>query len=205
MYKTLKYNSKERWLSYWYQINELLSKSPESILVIGKGSGIIENAISTIAADINITTLDMAPAVSPDVVGDMQHMPFRESCFDSILCCQVLEHLPFSKVKAVLQKLQRISRGSVIVSVPHRRKHLKLAIDAPLIGKRTIILKYPFMRKLKRANTDSKNHFWEINRVVSYGSVKKALDEFFIIEKTFLNEMNCTHRFFILRSKRSRL
>jgi len=205
VYKTLRYNSKERWLSYWYQINELLSINPESILVIGKGSGIVENAISIIAADINITTLDMAPEVCPDIVGDMQYMPFRESCFDSILCCQVLEHLPFSKVRGVLIELQRISRGSVIVSIPHRRKHLKLAIDAPLIGKRTIILKYPFMRKINRANTDSKSHFWEINRGVSYKSVKKTLNEFFVIEKTFLNEMNCTHRFFILRSKRSRL
>lgn len=205
MYKTLRYNSKERWLSYWHQINALLSKSPKSILVIGKGSGIVENSISIIASDINITTLDMAPEVCPDVVGDMQHMPFRESCFDSILCCQALEHLPLPEVRGVLKELHRISRGSVIVSVPQRRKHLKLAIDAPLIGKRTIILKYPFMRKNKSSTPDGSGHFWEINRGVSYRSVKKALDEFFIIEKTFLNEMNCTHRFFILRSKRSRL
>jgi len=202
MYKTLRYNSKERWLSYWYQINELLSKSPESILIIGKGSGIVENAISTIAPDIKVATLDILSQVSPDIVGNMRYLPFRESSFDFVLCCQVLEHIPFFEVREVLKECHRVSKNSVIVSVPHRRKHLKLAIDAPLIGKRTIILKYPFMRKIKSSTPDGSGHFWEINRGVSYSSVKKALDEFFIIEKTFLNEMNCTHRFFILRSKK---
>lgn len=42
-YLTLKYNSKARRLSYWYQINETVSRNPESLLVIGKGSGIVEN------------------------------------------------------------------------------------------------------------------------------------------------------------------
>ena len=99
MYKTLRYNSKERWLSYWYQINELLSKSPESILIIGKGSGIVENAISTIAPDIKVATLDILSQVSPDIVGNMRYLPFRESSFDFVLCCQVLEHIPFFEVR----------------------------------------------------------------------------------------------------------
>jgi ubiquinone/menaquinone biosynthesis C-methylase UbiE len=199
MYRSLKYNSKERWLSYWHQINESLSGNPESLLIVGKGSGIVENAISTIAPRVKITTLDIAPGLFPDVIADIRNQPFRDLYFDCILCCQVLEHIPFAEVNEVLREFHRISRDSVVISVPHIRKHLKMEIDAPLIGRSMFILKYPFTKKNKEEVTDNSRHFWEINRGVSYRLFRRTLRKFFIIKKTFLNEMNCTHRFFLLR------
>lgn len=194
-YLNLKYNSKARWLSYWYQVHETISRGTSSILVIGKGSGIVENAITTIAPQIKIVTLDINSELLPDVVGDIRHLPFQNLSFDCILCCQVLEHIPFCELEGVLEEFSRVIRNSLIISIPHKRKHLKIEIDGPLIGHRLLIIKNPFTKK----NITSRHHHWEINRGVSFKEVKKAFEKFFIMEKTFLNEINCMHRFFILR------
>lgn len=194
MFRTLKYNSKDRWLSYWYQINETVSRNPESLLVIGKGSGIVENTISKIAPKIKIITLDVNAELLPDVLGDLRRLPFKDLSFDCILCCQVLEHIPFEQIPGVLNEFYRVIKDFVIISVPHKRKYVKLELDAPLIGKRGFILKYPFKKKMIK----STQHYWEINRGVSYREVKSIFEKYFILVKTFLNEINCVHRFFIL-------
>ncbi len=196
-YSTLRYNSKARWLSYWYQISETIQQNPSSVLIIGRGSGIVENAISIIAPNIKVTTLDINKNLLPDVVGDISALPFKDSTFDSILCCQVMEHIPFEMIGDILKGLSRIAKRFVIVSIPQKRKHLKLEIDTPLTGKRTVVLKYPFSKKTIR----SRHHLWEINRGVSYREVMKAFKNHFNIEDTFLNEINCSHRFFILKKR----
>ncbi len=197
-YSTLQYNSKARWLSYWYQISETLQRNPSSVLIIGKGSSIVENTISTIAPDIKIVTLDINRKLLPDVAGDIKALPFKDSSFDCILCCQVLEHIPFEAIKDTLKDFSRITKNSVVIFEPHKRKYLKIEIDAPMIGKKSLIMKYPFKKK----SIKSRQHFWEINRGVSYREVKRVIKKYFIVEKTFLNEINCNHRFFILKKMR---
>ncbi len=197
MYDTLRYNSRERWLSYWYQLNETVSRHPANLLVIGKGSGIVERTIATIAPDIDVVTVDINPGLSPEVVADVRHLPFRDSSFDCILCCQVLEHLPFRELRGLMEEFDRVVRDAVIVSIPQKRKHLKIEIDAPLIGRKVLILKNPMTKR----RINSRQHFWEINRGVSLGEIRDTLKEFFVIEKTFLNELGCNQRFFILRKR----
>lgn len=201
MYRTLRYNSKERWLSYWYQINESISLKPENLLIIGKGSGVVEKTIASISPEVKITTLDLSEELLPDVTGDMRRMPFSDLSFDCLLCCQVLEHIPFGEVRSVLKEFHRITRRFLIISLPHKRKHVKLEIDTPFTGRRIFILKYPFMKKIPGNSFEVGDHCWEINRGVSYGQVKSVMSEMFVIEKSFLNEMNCTHRFFVLRKR----
>ena len=159
-YKTLKYNSKANWLSYWYQISEIINANPRDVLIIGKGSGIVENSLQILYPKMKITTMDVEESLNPDVVSDMRSMPFSDNSFDVILCCQVLEHIPFGDVEGVLKDFKRIVRDRAIISIPQKRKHIKIEIDIPLIGNKRIILKYPFNKKSIR----SKQYFWEINR-----------------------------------------
>lgn len=201
MYKTLRYNSKERWLSYWYQISETVSRKPARLLIIGTGSGIVEKTISGLAPDVKITTCDISGELSPSVVGDVRHLPFRPRSFDCILCCQVLEHIPFEDVRGAVKDLHRTVADAVILSLPHKRKHIKVEIDTPVTGKKMVILKYPFVRKNPKEVPHVRGHFWDINRGVSYRRVRQVLTEFFRIDKTYLNEMNCTHRFFVMNKR----
>ncbi len=68
-----------------------------------------------------VITLDIDPLHQPDVVHDLNIMPypFEDSQFDSIICHHVLEHL--SDIGPVLRELHRIcSRtGEVYIEVPH--------------------------------------------------------------------------------------
>jgi len=197
VYTTLKYNSKSRWLSYWYQISETLATNPKDILVIGKGSGVVEGTIRLLNPEIRIVVLDINPSVKPDVISSVLRLPFKEGSFDSVICAQVLEHIPFESFEAALRELHSVTKNTVILSLPHKRKYLKLSIKVPFLEEKTIIIKSPFTKK----GTSSKQHQWEIGRKVSRGQVVHSLKKFFELEKEFLNEINCGHRFFILKKR----
>ncbi|MDH4028064.1 MAG: class I SAM-dependent methyltransferase [Nitrospirota bacterium] len=163
-YLTLKYNSRVRWLSYWYQISETLDSSPDNVLIIGKGSGITENSINILSENrIKIVTIDINDAVNPDVAGDVISLPFRDNSFDAAICCQVLEHIPFDRFPAALSEISRVAKKRIILSVPHKRKHLKLAVSIPFLGDKQLIIKSPLTKRY----CSSKQHFWEIGRGVS--------------------------------------
>ncbi len=198
-YLSLGYNSKARWLSYWYQISETLEVSPENVLVIGKGSGVTEKTIHSLSNNnIHVVTLDINYAVNSDVVGEVAGLPFRNDSFDAIICCQVLEHIPYDKLTVSLSEMQRVARKRVVLSLPHGRKHLRMVIDAPLLGERQLILKNPITKR----NCSSKQHYWEIGRGVSHKEVVRQMRRIFDIEKEYLNEISCDHRFFILKRKK---
>lgn len=197
-YLTLKYNTKSRWLSYWYQISEALEISPDNILIVGKGSGVTGNLILLLSkGNVNILTLDINNSVAPDTVGEAVNLPFKNEAFDVSLCCQVLEHLPFQLFSTALSELKRVTGKRVILSLPHGRKHIRISCNAPFLGEKNLIIKNPLTKKYCK----SKKHYWEIGRSVSYRQVINQITKLFEIDKEFLNEINCNHRFFILKRK----
>lgn len=197
-YSTLKYNSKERWLSYWYQISEVLEVAPESVLVVGKGSGIVEGLVSRLSeCDMRVVTLDINTALKPGVAGSVTDIPFKDDAFDAALCCQVLEHITFECFAAAMDELHRVAKRRVVISLPHGRKHIKLSCTLPFTGEKSIILKNPLTKKA----CSSRQHFWEIGRGISRSQVVEQLSRRFSVEKEFLNEISCDHRFFVLKRK----
>jgi ubiquinone/menaquinone biosynthesis C-methylase UbiE len=54
---------------------------------------------------------------SPLNVADVHHLPFPDNSFDLVLCLEVLEHVPDSRLG--LRELLRVARDHVLVSVPH--------------------------------------------------------------------------------------
>ena len=197
MYTTLKYNSKARWLSYWYQISETLATNPKDVLVIGKGSGIVEKTIQLFNPEVNIVSLDINPSLKPDIIGSALNLPFKKGSFDSILCAQVLEHIPFESFESLMRELHSVTKNNVILSVPHKRKYVKVNIKIPFLKEKTIIIKFLFTKKV----ISSKQHHWEIGRKVSRRQVFKSITKFFELQKEFLNEINCYHRFFVLKKR----
>ena len=197
-YRTMKYNSKARWLSYWYQISEALSFGPKSLLLIGKGSGVTEAMMGLFGeGKIRVVVLDIDSGLVPDVAADVRFLPFVDKGFDVIVCCQVLEHLPFDALPGVLREFRRVAEKGIVISVPHGRKSVKLSFSIQQVYEKDIILKNPLTKKKIR----SKQHFWEIGRGVTRQQFRKQLSEFFEIDREFLNEVNCAHRFFVMRPK----
>lgn len=52
-------------------------------------------------------------------LSDACHLPFDDKSFDSVIACEVLEHLPADKGVALLAELKRVARQCVVVSTPN--------------------------------------------------------------------------------------
>ena len=48
--------------------------------------------------------------------GDLEWLPFQDKAFDTVICCQALEHLP-NPIHA-LRELTRVCRGRIFLSIP---------------------------------------------------------------------------------------
>lgn len=104
------YDIKERWMSYWYQINEVLRTKARKVLEVGVGNKTISNYLKE--RGIKVTTVDINPSLNPDHVCDVAELTkiFKPKTFDAVLCAEVLEHLPFIKFRKALGELYEVSR-----------------------------------------------------------------------------------------------
>lgn len=193
------YNSPRRWMSYWYQIDEIIQKKPKRILEIGKGSGVVSEYLKK--CGFKITTCDFDKSVEPDVITDVRKLPFSRNEFDFILCAQVLEHLPFTDFPLALQYIYRSAKKWVLITLPdYSVFDFFLGIKIiPFIPK---IVKTMKIRLPLKHNFDS-NHYWEIGKR-GY-SLAKIRDIFigsgFKIIKDYNPEENLFHHFFLLKKK----
>jgi 2-polyprenyl-3-methyl-5-hydroxy-6-metoxy-1,4-benzoquinol methylase len=90
-------------------------------------------------------------------VGDVHDLPYRDRAFDLVVCTEVLEHV--EDPGAVLRELSRVSRGRVLVTVPHepffragnllRGRHVRRLGSTP--GHRWAWPRDAFLRQLRAA------------------------------------------------------
>ncbi|MCL4435526.1 MAG: class I SAM-dependent methyltransferase [Thaumarchaeota archaeon] len=55
------------------------------------------------------------------ILCDAKYLPLRDSSFDTVLACEVLEHVEKSEGKNLLKELERVCRDKIIVSTPKIR------------------------------------------------------------------------------------
>jgi SAM-dependent methyltransferase len=115
-YEGAGYNTKERICSFWHQVDEVRALGARTVLEVGPGSGMVTDWLRR--EGIEVTTLDMDPAIGADVEGSVTELPFPEDAFDAALCSQVLEHMPFAAAERGLGELGRVARSGVVISVP---------------------------------------------------------------------------------------
>lgn len=196
-YFSVKYNTKARWMSYWYQINEVIEKNPKNILEVGIGSKTVSNYLKKIG--YNIWTIDSDKSVEPDYVGSVLNLPFKRDSFDIVLCAEVLEHLPFSQFELGLRNLRKVTKKYVILTLPEYSL-FKIYFDIklfPRIPRIRKIIKISFSKK----HVYNKVHYWEIGkRGYGLSKIKSIIENNgFQIEKTYYPFENPRHRFFILK------
>lgn len=154
-----KYNHKARWLSYYYQIKEVINLKPAKILEIGIGNGLVAKYLQE--RNYNLTTLDLDKELKPDITASVLKMPVEDNGFDLILCAEVLEHLPFENFSQALDEIKRVAKNNVILSLPdHRRTLLNFTVKFPFIRQFNIFIKIPSFKKHKFDG----QHYWEIGK-----------------------------------------
>lgn len=110
---------------------ELVPEGVRTLLDVGAGHGLFLEALAQQrglrGTGIEITEAKVAYARSCGVdmrLGDASKLGFGAGSFDAVVCCEVLEHLPFGVYEAALSELARVARRWVIVSVPYdERRH----------------------------------------------------------------------------------
>lgn len=186
----------DRFVSYWQQISLVLSKKPESLLVIGAGNGLVPWYLKKIIP--RVIVLDIDAGLDTDVVADLREMPFPEQDFDVVLCAEVLEHIPFADFGNALGEIRRVVKKGAVVSLPHWGWTFKSYIKIPLLGEFKKILKLSGF-KIHELNGV---HEWEIGKHgYDFKKVKMAMQEYFDVEKDFILFESPYHHFFSLRKR----
>lgn len=191
------YDHKGRFASYWHQADELRAFSPKKSLEIGVGNGFLSGYLRSRGLDV--TTLDVDPALKPDVTGSVLSMPFSDGSFDAVGCFEVLEHLPYDDFPKALSEILRVCSAGAVISVPDHTPVYRLDIELPLIGEIRRLIPHPCPR-LKPHEFDG-THYWMIGAAQYPLSRIKAdiAASGFKLEKTYRVFEFYGHRFFVLK------
>jgi len=195
-YEFNRYVTKERFMSYYYQIKYISQIRPKSVLEIGSANNFLKNFFSQ---DILYKTLDIDQELKPDYVGSVTNIPLRDSSFDLVCCFQVLEHIPFRYFQDSLNELNRVSNDRVLISLPLAAINFKLELKLPLLKRLRFKLSiHQFFRKHKFNGL----HYWEIGKMnYSLRRIKKEIEKVFFIEDVVNPYENPYHLFFRLKKK----
>ncbi len=195
------YDSAERFLSYYAQIDAAQRTQPKTILEIGIGNKTVCNYLRTLG--YAVTTCDFDARLKPDKVGDIRTLPFKDNQFDTVLACEILEHIPFSDVVQALKELQRVTKHAVVVSIPYSCAFVEnvLAISIPFLHKQfRFAFRIPYFLFKIIFGGKNKEHYWEMGRrYYSKRRIRRLLRHYFTIEREFQPLLNSRHYFFVLR------
>lgn len=196
-YFNLKYDSKARWTSYWYQIFEVLNTKPKKVLEIGVGNKVVSDYLRK--TGVSIKTCDFDASLKPDYVADILDLPLKDNSYDTILCAEVLEHLPFKSFNLALKELKRVSRDKIILTLPHfSLTNLYFGFKfIPFLSKKELTKKIDF--PLEHHFTGE--HYWEIGKKsYSLSFIKDNIKKTgLMIEKDYYLKENPYHHFFVLQ------
>ncbi len=191
------YDFKERFISYWHQINEITKLKPSSTLEIGIGNGFVSDYLKQ--RDFNITTMDIEQDLSPTIVGSITHAPFIDGSFELVACFEILEHLPYDLFPTLIREINRLTRKYAILSLPDASPAFSAYFDLLRFGKLKVLFPLPQIRASRHVYNGE--HYWEIGKQ-GYKLQRILRDialEKFAVARTYRVFEIPYHRFFILR------
>ena len=169
------YLNKDRWVSYFWQTNLIhkYSVSGDKILEIGVGNNVVANFLKE---NFELRTVDINSKLNPDIVNSVEDLSdIRDNSFDSILCAEVLEHLPFDKFEKSLSEIRRVSKKNIIISLPYWGYTFGIKVKLPVVGLKILKFKINGFKK-HIFDKSTAGHYWEIGKKgYSLRKIKKVL------------------------------
>lgn len=115
-YPFLKYCNKNRWDTYYKQLELAYMTGSKSFLIIGPGDHIVPVVLRRIIPDAIVDTFDIREGSTYQ--GDLCNISdIVTKHYDCILCCEVLEHIEFEYFEIILNQLKSICK-KIIISIP---------------------------------------------------------------------------------------
>lgn len=115
-YASAAYDSKERFIGYWQQVDQVVGVGATDVLEVGIGNGFLSRYLR--GAGLPVHTVDFDGRLGPDTVASVDALPFPDGAFDTVCCFETLEHLPFDRFAGAARELARVARRHVLVSLP---------------------------------------------------------------------------------------
>jgi predicted SAM-dependent methyltransferase len=192
------YDTKGRFASYWYQIDELRTLADGEILEVGPGNQFVANYLRERGYDV--TTMDIDPDLDVDIVGSITDVPRKENSVSIAACFEVIEHMPYERALEGLRELGRVARDYLIFSVPDYEHAIWGRVRLPLVGKLRWFFSFARPVPYEEPQVDDQ-HFWEIGmRGYSAKKVREDVRELgFHVVRTYRYLEKDNHRFFVLR------
>ncbi|MDA3879917.1 MAG: methyltransferase domain-containing protein [Prolixibacteraceae bacterium] len=192
-----RYVDKKRWASYYSQISEVVEVSPQKVLVVGVGDGIIVEILKM--QGIEVLTMDFDAALNPDFELDVRNINEISTHFDVIICCQVLEHLPFGDFEQTLDKLMdKTSRLVLSLPIQHSRPFSFFKFQRAF--SKNISFSVP--RFNKKFQFDGEHH-WEMNtKGYLKSKISGLINKKHLILKSYIQPDNVYHFYYILEHKK---
>lgn len=200
-YEFSKYAFEGRFVSYYWQLKEVLALEPSSVLEIGVGDRVFGDFLKNNTA-VAYTSVDVAGDLKPDVVGSVLELPFADRSFDVVCAFEVLEHLPFEQFDTAVAELCRVARSHVVISLPHFGPMFSFSLKIPFLPLLRFAMKLPFPKK----HHFNGEHYWEIGkRDYSVSRIRETLSRYGPIERDFVPFGSPYHHFFVLKKPREML
>lgn len=197
-YRFEKYAFEGRFVSYYWQLKEILAQNPISVLEVGIGDRVFGDFIKNNTA-VPYTSVDIAEDLRPDVVGSVLELPFEDKSFDVVCAFEVLEHLPFEQFEQALKEMCRVARTHIVISLPHFGPMLSFSLKIPLLPQIQWAMKIPFPKK----HTFNGQHYWEIGkRGYPVSRIRKKLSAQGELVRDFVPFGSPYHHFFVVRFPR---
>jgi predicted SAM-dependent methyltransferase len=193
------YDSKERFTSYWHQIQEILLLESDPVLEIGIGNSLVANYLRRKGVDL--TALDVDMRLRPDCMGLVQSIPLKDNSYEVVACFEVLEHIPFSEVPLALSEIHRVTRQYAVISIPDCQRTYRFYFHVPKVGTVKKLIPLPYLVKPK--HTYDGQHYWELNKSGYPLSmfVDTVRQTGFSLIKTYRVFEYPSHRFFVFESR----
>ena len=160
LYFSPTYYSKGRFVSYWYQVCEVLGTDPDRVLEVGIGNGFVAAYLRN--RGVEVVTLDVDARLHPDLTAPVNSIPLPDSSFGTVSCCEVLEHLPYEGFTDALAELRRVTSRYLLLSLPDSSSFVKLSLQLSGWAATHRLFSHP--RLFNRGRTSGVEHYWEIGR-----------------------------------------
>lgn len=193
------YFSLPQLFSFSHQIHLIHSLNPDNILEIGIGNGFVSNFLKN--AGYRITTADINPRLKPDIVAPIFDLRNKiNDSFDLVVCCEVLEHMPFEHFDECIKVISEISTNSLITLPSYKRRWgFNGILDLPRVPIRGFNINFsvPFYKK-KLQDTA---HFWEVgyNKQTTRDALVKQLKYNFDEVVNGFFHLNPYHEYFVCK------
>jgi len=131
--KTL-YDIPKKWGGKYHRVNldraeyttSAVPPDAKQILDLGSGDGLVFNRLTQtgshpVAFDISRNALKCIHGAKL-VQGTANQLPFSSESFDLIITCEMLEHIPNTIYRSVLDEIMRVTKKYILITVPYREK-----------------------------------------------------------------------------------